>query len=147
MVNASVCKTDMRGFDSRPGLTWYPKYPTCPGGEIGRHKGLKIPCYFNGVRVQVPPWAHSLVLSVQLLYTLRHRMYAPLAQSVEQLPLKQTVPGSSPGGRTVNKKSGPCLCRACTRLFSGTLKDSLLYSRTHHTCAGGEIGRRASFRH
>ena len=30
-------------------------------------------------------------------------MYAPLAQSVEQLPLKQTVPGSSPGGRTVNK--------------------------------------------
>gem|GEM_PF-3069419 len=26
VVNASVCKTDMRGFDSRPGLTWRSKY-------------------------------------------------------------------------------------------------------------------------
>ncbi len=26
--------------------------------------------------------------------------FAPIAQLVEQLPFKQTVPGSSPGGRT-----------------------------------------------
>ncbi len=27
-------------------------------------------------------------------------IYPPIAQLVEQLPLKETVPGSSPGGRT-----------------------------------------------
>ena len=44
VVNASVCKTDMRGFDSRPGLTCYASSYTCPGGGIGRHVGLKLPC-------------------------------------------------------------------------------------------------------
>ena len=29
----------------------------------------------------------------------------PIAQLVEQLPFKETVPGSSPGGRTLNKNS------------------------------------------
>ena len=29
----------------------------CPGGGIGRHEGLKIPCLSNGVRVQFPPRA------------------------------------------------------------------------------------------
>ncbi len=28
-----------------------------PGGGIGRHEGLKIPCLLNGVRVQFPPRA------------------------------------------------------------------------------------------
>lgn len=31
--------------------------------------------------------------------------FAPIAQSVEQLPLKQMVPGSSPGGGTLNYNS------------------------------------------
>ena len=35
--NAGVCKTSMRGFDSRPGLNHL-----CPGGGIGRHERLKI---------------------------------------------------------------------------------------------------------
>ena len=57
--NAAVCKTAMRGFDSRPGLTYIACDVVCPGGEIGRHEGLKIPCLSNGVRVQFPPWAHT----------------------------------------------------------------------------------------
>jgi hypothetical protein len=32
----------------------------CPGGGIGRHEGLKIPCLSNGVRVQFPPRAPKL---------------------------------------------------------------------------------------
>ena len=31
----------------------------CPGGGIGRHEGLKIPCLSNGVRVQFPPRAQK----------------------------------------------------------------------------------------
>ena len=27
---------------------------SCRDGGIGRHEGLKIPCYLDGVRVQVP---------------------------------------------------------------------------------------------
>ena len=33
--------------------------------------------------------------------------YAPIAQLVEQLPLKETVPGSSPGRRTTDTKPAP----------------------------------------
>lgn len=33
-------------------------------------------------------------------------IYAPIAQLVEQLPFKQTVPGSSPGGRTKKSRRG-----------------------------------------
>jgi hypothetical protein len=32
---------------------------SCPGGGIGRHEGLKIPCLSNGVRVQFPPRAQN----------------------------------------------------------------------------------------
>ncbi len=33
-------------------------------------------------------------------YKIEVLKYAPIAQLVEQLPFKETVPGSSPGGRT-----------------------------------------------
>lgn len=153
----------------------------CPGGGIGRHEGLKIPCYFNGVRVQFPPRAqnvkenepcgsfssfvkrrhvffsfpreensragaastfersefvtcakanhistHNIKTSdcspipargkVQSCFTSKiivhsaAQIHAPLAQSVEQLPLKQTVPGSSPGGRTIQKSPAGDFC-------------------------------------
>ena len=35
--------------------------------------------------------------------------FALIAQLVEQLPLKQTVPGSSPGGGTKQKQPEECL--------------------------------------
>ncbi len=59
-VNATVCKTVMRGFESHPGL-----------------KGWSCVVFANIVN------SHRLI-------------YAPLAQLVEQLPLKETVQGSSP---------------------------------------------------
>ena len=38
--------------------------------------------------------------------TLGISSLAPIAQSVEQLPFKEKVPGSSPGGRTCEASAG-----------------------------------------
>ena len=48
--------------------------------------------------VRFPPSAHILIeQSAFLRYDFSN---APVAQLVEQLPLKEMVPGSNPGGRT-----------------------------------------------
>ena len=39
--------------------------------------------------------------------------YAPIAQLVEQLPFKEFVPGSNPGGRTNKKERGGALFYWC----------------------------------
>ena len=41
-----------------------PRFTACPGGGIGRHRGLKIPRPVTAVRVRVPPWALSLMFAV-----------------------------------------------------------------------------------
>lgn len=61
--------------------------------------------------------------------TLSGIKYAPLAQSVEQLPLKQTVPGSSPGGRT-QEKAGQMSKDICPA-FSLALYGKLCYTLAH----------------
>ena len=53
-----------------------------------------------------------------------------IAQLVEQLALNETVPGSSPGKRTLN--------------ISVILYD--IFEVNKFTCPGGEIGRRAGLR-
>ncbi len=40
-------------------------------------------------------------IRIYLLYSY-HLAFAPIAQLVEQIPLKDTVPGSSPGRRTTD---------------------------------------------
>ena len=66
--------------------------------------------------VRSPPRAlkeKEIEASAKLVYIrkIRSSKYPPIAQLVEQLPLKETVVGSSPTGRTRMKK------RDDTRLF------------------------------
>ena len=47
-------------------------------------------------------------------------LYAPIAQSVEQLPFKQTVAGSNPAGRTKKTDASPFLCARRMRTGKGS---------------------------
>ena len=58
--------------------------------------------------------------------SFRNLIFAPIAQLVELLPLKEKVGGSNPSGRTSQEK--------------------LCLTTTSFVCWGGEIGRRASLR-
>jgi broad specificity phosphatase PhoE len=52
-----------------------------------------------------PATSQSILCSAIFFLTLiyPHKHHAPIAQLVEQLPLKETVPGSSPGRRTIER--------------------------------------------
>jgi hypothetical protein len=62
--------------------------------------------------------------------------YAPIAQPVEQLPFKQKVPGSNPGGRTINLCRGSSvveqktenLCVVSSILTPGTIKLEVIFN-------------------
>ena len=86
---AKVCKTFIRGFNSRPGL----------------------PAAYFDARVAELVYAHDLKSCPErgagsMPAPSTRQIYPPIAQLVEQLPLKEMVGGSIPSGRTSEKNLG-----------------------------------------